>query len=174
MSRTCTNTSRVKGESRDVFVHVRDIPGNEPLRVGQKVAFDEVEGGRGPRAQNIVPGRKELAPEAVGSLTGLAMALSVSAVLVFGLGWSWLYSWLLAINLGAFALYGWDKHRARSGQFRLPEISLHTMAAVGGSVGAFVGQRLFRHKTRKVSFQAVFWVTVAIQVGLVVWYVLSR
>jgi uncharacterized membrane protein YsdA (DUF1294 family)/cold shock CspA family protein len=162
---------RVEGQARDVFVHVRDILGNEALRVGQMVSFEQVEGDRGPRAQKVVPGRKQLAPELVGSLAGLAMALSVTAALVLGLGWPRLHSWILATNLGAFALYGWDKRRAQSGQFRLPEISLHLMAAVGGSIGALAGQRLFRHKTRKVWFQAIFWATVALQLGLVVLYV---
>jgi uncharacterized membrane protein YsdA (DUF1294 family)/cold shock CspA family protein len=161
---------RVKGLPRDVFVHVRDVPGRRELRVGQLVTFDAVENERGPRAQNIVPGRNQMAPELAGSLIGLAGASSIAAVLALWLGWHWLLSWLAAINLVVFALYGWDKQRARAGKFRIPELTLHVMAVVGGSAGAFVARQLFHHKTRKASFRLFFWAIVVLQASAVTLY----
>ncbi len=53
-----------------------------------------------------------------------------------------------------------DKQLARSGGRRIPEIKLLFIALMGGWPGAFAAQRMFRHKTRKVSFQTAFWKTV--------------
>ena len=61
---------------------------------------------------------------------------------------------LLALNLCALALYAWDKHAARRGIRRVPEARLHLLALLGGWPGAWLGQRLFRHKTRKEPFSS--------------------
>jgi uncharacterized membrane protein YsdA (DUF1294 family) len=48
----------------------------------------------------------------------------------------------------------------------VPERVLHGLALLGGSPGAWAGMRLFRHKTVKGSFRAVFWFILAAQVAL--------
>lgn len=64
------------------------------------------------------------------------------------------------LSLMTFGVYGLDKRRAQSGAWRVPEWLLHACSALGGWPGAFLGQRVFRHKTVKVGFQLVFWLTV--------------
>jgi len=44
--------------------------------------------------------------------------------------------YLLAINIVTFFLYGIDKQKARKKRWRIPEATLLSMAALGGSVGA--------------------------------------
>lgn len=56
--------------------------------------------------------------------------------------------WLIAINLVTFAVYGADKRRARRGAWRVPEKTLFLLSLLGGSVGALLGMRVFRHKTK--------------------------
>jgi len=56
------------------------------------------------------------------------------------------------INFIAFTAYGVDKHKAKNGKWRIPETTLITLAAFGGSVGALLGMTLFRHKTQHVKF----------------------
>ena len=46
---------------------------------------------------------------------------------------------------------------------RTPEGTLHLMALTGGVLGARLGQKVFRHKTLKGSFQRVFWFIVFLQ-----------
>ena len=57
----------------------------------------------------------------------------------------------------AFLLYWRDKRKAQADQWRTPENVLHALECAGGWPGALLAQQVFRHKTRKVSFQLVFW-----------------
>ena len=59
---------------------------------------------------------------------------------------------LFLLNLFSFFLSGFDKYRARNESWRISEKMLLT-AAVFGIVGALLGSRLFRHKTRKPLFR---------------------
>lgn len=65
--------------------------------------------------------------------------------------------YFIAINFCAFAAFGWDKARAESGGWRVREDTLVTFAVLGGIVGALAGRALFRHKTRKQSFNEKLW-----------------
>ena len=77
--------------------------------------------------------------------------------------------WLIAINLVTFAVYGADKRRARRGAWRVPEKTLFLLPLLGGSVGALLGMRVFRDKTKHWYF---VWGVPAIllaQLALAVW-----
>jgi len=65
-------------------------------------------------------------------------------------------------SLVAFVMYVWDKISAEKGSRRTPENTLHLLALIGGWPGALLAQRKYRHKTRKLSFRRVFWMTVAL------------
>lgn len=69
----------------------------------------------------------------------------------------WIAAWITLASLVTFALYAWDKRRAVNNGSRTPEKILHLCALLGGWPGAFLAQRLLRHKNAKVSFQLVFW-----------------
>lgn len=58
----------------------------------------------------------------------------------------------VAANIFAFACFGIDKRRAETGNWRIPEAALLRFALLGGLLGAKLGQRMFRHKTRKQPF----------------------
>jgi uncharacterized membrane protein YsdA (DUF1294 family) len=51
-------------------------------------------------------------------------------------------------------LFGIDKLRAEAGTWRIAESTLLGFALFGGTVGAFLGRRVFRHKTRKEPFSS--------------------
>lgn len=58
-------------------------------------------------------------------------------------------------------LYWHDKAQSRIvGNWRVSEKTLHTCELVGGWPAAIFSQRLFRHKTHKMAYQAVFWIIV--------------
>ena len=76
----------------------------------------------------------------------------------------------LVFSACSFFAYQHDKSAAQSNQWRTPESTLHILSILGGWPGALLAQKMFRHKSRKVSFQLVFWITVALNCVGVVWF----
>lgn len=101
-------------------------------------------------------------------LTALAFALMLTAGNLLGY-----VSMAILIGYGvmsavAFILYGVDKYAAIKGGQRIPENRLHLCSLLGGWPGALLAQSLFRHKTRKQSFQVQFWLVSLLNGGLLV------
>lgn len=57
------------------------------------------------------------------------------------------------INIVAMVVYGWDKLCAIRKWWRVPELTLLIIAAIGGSIGALIAMRLFQHKTLHLKFK---------------------
>ena len=76
------------------------------------------------------------------------------------------YSYFLIINFATLVFYGSDKLFAIAGSWRVRERTLLLLALFGGSLGAFLGMWLFKHKTSKVSFK--IWVGLIVVVQMVV------
>ena len=66
-----------------------------------------------------------------------------------------------------FALYGADKSKAQKGKWRIPEKTLLLFAACFGGLGAFLGMKIFRHKTKHTSFKILVPVFMIIQFILI-------
>ena len=77
--------------------------------------------------------------------------------------------YLLAVNITSFLLYGIDKYKAKKNQWRISEATLLTMAAIGGSIGAWAGMRLWHHKTMHKKFKYGIPVIIILQVALAVY-----
>ncbi|MCL2593439.1 MAG: DUF1294 domain-containing protein [Defluviitaleaceae bacterium] len=73
---------------------------------------------------------------------------------------------LLAWNIIVFFLYGIDKQKAKKGKWRINETTLLICTFLMGSVGAFFGMNVFRHKTNKWKFK--IGVTLAILLNLAI------
>jgi uncharacterized membrane protein YsdA (DUF1294 family) len=58
------------------------------------------------------------------------------------------------VNLWTFMLFGFDKIRAEDGTWRVSEGTLLIWAFLGGTIGAYAGRAVFRHKTRKPPFSS--------------------
>lgn len=71
---------------------------------------------------------------------------------------------LLALNIFAFGLMGYDKQLAKNNQRRISEKVLFTSAVIGGSIGSGLGMLYFRHKTSKKSYLIKFWSIIIIQI----------
>lgn len=77
---------------------------------------------------------------------------------VVGSPWRVLAIWLLVINLVTFFIFGLDKWKAKRKMKheetrRIPEKTLFLLAALGGSIGALVGMRVWHHKTLHKTFR---------------------
>ena len=76
--------------------------------------------------------------------------------------------YLIMINLVAFILMYIDKKKAIKRQYRIPESVLLWSAFLGGAIGAYLGMRMFRHKTKHAKF--TFGVPVAIVTTAILLY----
>ena len=59
---------------------------------------------------------------------------------------------LLTLNLLTFIIYGIDKRKAKKAKWRIPESTLILLALLGGSIGAWLGIKAWRHKTQHAKF----------------------
>jgi len=75
---------------------------------------------------------------------------------------------LIIVNLFTILRFWQDKQRATAGERRIAEADLLGFAIIGGSPGALLARKLFRHKTRKQPFSTQLFLIVAIQVGAVI------
>lgn len=80
---------------------------------------------------------------------------------------------LLIINLLTFLLYGIDKWKAKRARWRIPESVLLGLAAVGGSIGAWLGMRVWHHKTQHKKFRYGVPAILVAQIVLLVWAVVN-
>ncbi len=60
---------------------------------------------------------------------------------------------LLALNVVTFFVYGIDKLKAKKSKWRISEATLLILAAIGGSVGAWLGMKAWHHKTLHKKFK---------------------
>ena len=64
-----------------------------------------------------------------------------------------LICYIFVINLVSFMMFGIDKYKARRGQWRISEATLLAVAAIGGSIGAWMGMKVWHHKTLHSKFR---------------------
>lgn len=77
--------------------------------------------------------------------------------------------YIAAINIIAFIVYGIDKLKAKKGYWRIPESTLLLLAAFGGSIGAWCGMMVWRHKTKHLKFRIGVPVIFLLQFALLVY-----
>jgi len=87
--------------------------------------------------------------------------------------WIWLAHWLLVVNVVTFGYYVLDKWLAGKPWFRIPELVLHMLSALGGSPSALLAMWVFRHKTIKPSFRILYWSIVLAQIALAVFVIVK-
>ena len=79
---------------------------------------------------------------------------------------------IVIINIVTFIIYGIDKYKAKKGKWRIPENSLIGLAIIGGSIGAYLGMRVWHHKTMHLKFKYGIPLIIAIQ--MVIAYMLVK
>ena len=78
--------------------------------------------------------------------------------------------YLLIINALGLLIMLADKEKAKKHRWRIPESTLLTVAALGGSIGCYAGMRLFHHKTRKPKFYIGIPVIFAVQLLIAAYF----
>ena len=74
--------------------------------------------------------------------------------------------YLLALNAVAFIMYGIDKYKAQKAKWRISEATLLLLAVLGGSIGAWMGMKVWHHKTMHKKFKYGLPAILLIQIAL--------
>ena len=75
--------------------------------------------------------------------------------------------YLIAINVVTFFLYGIDKWKAKRSKWRIPEATLLGLAVIGGSIGAWIGMKVWHHKTMHKKFKYGLPLILLAQIALI-------
>ena len=81
--------------------------------------------------------------------------------------------YLIVVNICGFILMGYDKRKAKKNKWRVPESRMFFTAALGGSVGIWLGMQNFHHKTLHPQFKYGIPAIFAVQI-LLLGLLLSR
>lgn len=76
------------------------------------------------------------------------------------------------LNLLTFIIYGIDKLKAKKAKWRISETTLLLLAVIGGSIGAWLGLQVWRHKTQHKKFYIGIPLILTLQVVATI-YILS-
>jgi uncharacterized membrane protein YsdA (DUF1294 family)/cold shock CspA family protein len=162
---------------KDVFLHISAFSNRDRRpEAGQVVTYALSTDNQGrPRAMKAtLPGDRLSHTGRNSGLAGAVIIASAFLTLVFFSVLAhkiptmilWGY---LAMSMITFLMYAFDKTAAKDGAQRTPESMLHWLSVIGGWPGALIAQQSLRHKSKKQSFRAVFWVTVLINCAVFVW-----
>jgi uncharacterized membrane protein YsdA (DUF1294 family)/cold shock CspA family protein len=162
-----------RADGSDLFLHIKAFPRDSPdPEVGSTVTYEveaqadgKLRAARARQADQAYVAAIRPTSPILGALAILAFA---GIYLLVELNWGPVPLWVLFAYLGVsaitFGAYAIDKSAARLKQRRVAETSLILLGMFGGWPGGILAQQLLRHKTVKLSFRAVFWVSVLINV----------
>jgi len=165
------------GGGDQVFVHIKSFANQRRRPVGGEIVTYEIKVDAKGRAQaeNVAfagertPSNISLKHHNASLILAATFLVFVASAAFFGklpFAVFWLY---LVGSALTFLAYAFDKSAARNDQWRTQESTLHLLALIGGWPGALAAQRLLRHKSKKQSFQIVFWATVVLNCSALAW-----
>ena len=82
--------------------------------------------------------------------------------------------YLVTINVATFFVYGIDKWKAKHTKWRITEAALLLLAVFGGSIGAWLGMKVWHHKTLHKKFKYGIPLIIIVQVAIVLWILRRR
>ncbi len=163
------------------FLHISELPQGAPRPVvGDVVTFQPGRDGQNrPRALQV----QYRASDRRTSIRGGVWAATIVGVVFYAVlgvltmlrllpGAAIALSGLASVAV--FLLYRADKSAATRGAWRISESTLHLVSLLGGWPGALLAQQVYRHKTRKQSFQVVFWATVVVNGAMLAWLAIAQ
>ena len=185
--------------SQDVFLHISEIKDSTRRpQVGDTVYYyvvnknDKVCASNAfildARNKSIAQHKKVLSSSASSSSFPVIRMLLISVLPLAGsIHFAWRIATILpplnllpfifyaGLSRITFILYADDKYRAEHGKWRTSKAVLHSFELMGGWLGGFIAQQTLRHKSRKNSYQVVFWTIVIIhQIGWLTWFLFHK
>ena len=160
----------------EVFVHIKTIVNLQGRpQIGQRFSFEVESGPQGKkRAAKVLPLRqtrsvvtRRNSPTQWGTATLFAIPGFLLLYVAVAALWrppAVLALYYFIVSFITFSTYALDKAAAARRAQRTPEKTLHLLALLGGWPGALLAQQYLRHKSAKLEFRSIFWVTAVLNV----------
>ena len=84
------------------------------------------------------------------------------------------FIYLVSINVVTFFMYGIDKWKAKKSRWRIREAALLGLAVLGGSIGAWLGMKVWHHKTQHKKFKYGLPAIIIVQLALIIYFIISK
>ena len=75
-------------------------------------------------------------------------------------------AYFITVNVLGLVLFGIDKWKAKHDKWRISEATLLSLTAIGGSIGAWVGMKVWHHKTMHKKFKYGIPLVMVLQLAL--------
>ena len=75
-------------------------------------------------------------------------------------------AYFITVNVLGLVLFGIDKWKAKHDKWRISEATLLSLTAIGGSIGAWVGMKVWHHKTMHKKFKYGIPLVIVLQFAL--------
>lgn len=171
-----------KSGGKAIFTHINDYSrSHKPPMKGLEVNYfvsNDLKGRKCAVEVRPVKGHKNIGRELKQKAFSIVLLSSFSCILFF-----LLYSNLIPLaivgtyavmSIITFAMYAKDKNASEWGTWRTQESTLHLLALLGGWPGAGIAQSFLRHKSKKLSFRVIYWITVIFNCIVLGWLVTSE
>lgn len=76
---------------------------------------------------------------------------------------------LIIMSIITFIMFGIDKIKAKHNKRRVKEKTLLELTILGGGIGSLIGRIIFRHKTNKIYFSIVIFLSIISQIFLLIY-----
>ena len=162
---------------KKVFIHISAFKNNRSRpEINQEITYllatDKRGGQRAEKAK--LAGEKTSKKGAFSLIIASCFLLGISyltniekiPLMIFGI-----YCGMSALT---FTVYALDKLAAKRGAWRISENKLHILSISGGWAGAIFAQQFLQHKSTKRDFRIVFWITVILNIGAGVWFLIPN
>ena len=75
-------------------------------------------------------------------------------------------AYFITVNVLGLVLFGIDKWKAKHDKWRISEATLLSVTVIGGSIGAWVGMKVWHHKTMHKKFKYGIPLVIVLQFAL--------
>ncbi len=162
------------GEKKEIFVHISEFQGHPLLNDRISFTLSKDKNGRDCAINSIKFNKAKLTFETKKTNSISILSISIIAIfygtlLYFTLNQkieTYIVPYYLLIGISTFYMYAKDKDYAQDGNWRISEKTLHILSLIGGWTGALIAQDKLQHKSSKLSFKIVFFITILLNLLL--------
>ena len=162
---------------KQIFIHITAFRNsNINPKINQVVLYDISQDGQGRvYAENASrygdkPEKKSKNTISITSLMLIGGFFLFLAIAIFTVTLpAYVIAYYFIASILTFLIYAFDKSAAIKDNWRVPENTLHFSALLGGWPGALIAQDKLRHKSKKQPFRMLFWVTLVVNFGTLLW-----